>query len=102
MYTVGENWKDDPTFCQENGVIQVYTRRFGDGEFLCGIRNPHNSANNLGYFKNVRHPLMEKYFDFSNNIMAVNCIHTDVQARLNGEDFDLTKWVGSVETQFKK
>lgn len=102
MYTVGENWEDDPTLCQENGVIQVYTRRFGDGEFLCGIRNPHNSANNLGYFKNVRHPLMEKYFDFSNNIMAVNCIHTDVQARLNGEDFDLTKWVGSAETQFKK
>ena len=31
---------------------------------------------------------MEKYFDFSNNIMAVNCIHTDVQSRLNGEDFD--------------
>lgn len=88
MYAVGENWKDDPTFNQEDGVIQVYTRRFGDGEFLCGIRNPHNSANNLGYFKNVRHPLMEKYFDFSNNIMAVNCIHTDVQARLNGEDFD--------------
>ena len=102
MYTVGENWEEDPTFCQEDGVIQVYTRRFSDGEFLCGIRNPHNSANNIGYFKNVRHPLMEKYFDFSNNIMAVNCIHTDVQARLNGEDFDLTKWVGSVETQFKK
>ena len=102
MYAVGENWEDDPTFNKEDGVIQVYTRRFGDGEFLCGIRNPHNSANNLGYFKNVRNPLMEKYFDFSNNIMAVNCIHTDVQARLNGEDFDLTKWVGSVETQFKK
>ena len=88
LYSVGEDWNADPTLAPDNGVIQVYTRRFNDGEYLCGIRNPHNSSNNLGYFKNVIHPLMEKYFDFSNNIMAVNCIHTDVQARMNGEDFD--------------
>lgn len=88
LYTVGENWEDDPTLKQDDGVIQVYTKKFDDGEYLCGIRSPHNSANNLGYFKNVIHPLMEKYFDFSNNIMAVNCIHTDIQARMNGEDFD--------------
>ena len=31
---------------------------------------------------------MEEYFEFSNNIMAVNCIHTDIQSRMNGEDFD--------------
>ena len=88
LYTVGLDWNNDPTLTQDNGVIQVYTKRFADGELLCGIRNPHNSSNNLGYFKNVRHPLMEKYFDFSPNIMAVNCIHTDVQSRMNGEDFD--------------
>ena len=87
MYCVGEDWNDDPTLKPEEGVIQVYTPRFEDGEYLCGIRNPHNSPNNLGYFKNVRHPLMEKYFDFSPNIMAVNCICTDVQARQNGEDW---------------
>jgi len=90
LYTVGGDWNNDPTLSPEDGVIQVYTKRFSDGEYLCGIRNPHNSANNMGYFKNVCHPLMDKYFAFSKNIMAVNCIHTDVQARLNGEDFDLT------------
>lgn len=88
LYTVGEDWNSDPTLQPEEGVIQVYTKRFKDGEYLCGIRNPHNSSNNLGYFKNVRHKLMDTYFDFSDNIMAVNCIHTDVQARMNGEDFD--------------
>lgn len=88
LYTVGEDWNSDPTLLPEDGVIQVYTKRFDDGEYLCGIRNPHNSSNNLGYFKNVKHPLMDKYFDFSGNIMAVNCIHTDVQARMNGMDFD--------------
>lgn len=31
---------------------------------------------------------MEKYFEFSGNIMAVNCLHTDLQSRLNGADFD--------------
>ena len=86
LYSVGEDWAHDPTLLPEDGVIQVYTKRFNDGEYLCGIRNPHNSANNIGYFKNVHHPLMDKYFEFSNNIMAVNCIHTDVQARMNGED----------------
>ena len=88
LYTVGEDWNDDPTLVADDGVIQVYAPRFNDGEYLCGIRNPHNSANNIGYFKNVIHPLMDKYFEFSKNIMAVNCIHTDVQSRMNGEDFD--------------
>lgn len=86
LYVVGENWEDDPTLRPEPGVIQVYTKRFEDGEYLCGIRSPNNSSNNLGYFVNRKHPLMEEYFDFSDNIMAVNCLHTDVQARMNGED----------------
>lgn len=87
LYMVGEDWNNDPTLLQEEGTIQVYCLRFEDGEFLCGIRSPHNSSNNLGYFHNIKHPLMEKYFDFSNNIMAVNCIHTDIMCRMNGMDW---------------
>ena len=86
LHTVGEDWREDPTLKQEDGVIQVYTPRFDEGEYLCGIRNPHNSSNNLGYFKNVKHPLMKKYFRFSKNTMAVNCVGTDIQARMNGMD----------------
>lgn len=86
LYTVGEDWSADPTLRPEPGVIQVYAPKFADGEYLCGIRNPHNASNNMGYFRNVKHPLMEKYFDFSNNIMAVNCIETDIQDRMNGMD----------------
>ena len=88
LHTVGEDWREDPTLRPEDGVIQCYAPMFEDGEFLCGIRNPHNSANNMGYFHNVKHPLMSEYFGFSQNVMAVNCIETDVQARMNGEDFD--------------
>lgn len=100
LYTVGLDWNDDPTLVPEEGVIQCYTKRFGDGEYLCGIRSPNNSSNNIAYYHNVRHKLMEQYFDFSPNIMAVNCIHTDVEARLNGMDSKIR--VGSGETQFKK
>lgn len=86
LYAVGEDWSKDPTLRPEKGVIQCYTPRFEDGEYLCGIRSPHNAPSNTGYFKNVRHPLMEKYMEFSKNIIAVNCIETDVQSRLNGMD----------------
>lgn len=88
MYTVGENWNDDPTLNVEDGVIQCYTTRFNDGEYLCGIRNPHNSPNNICYLHNKHTDIMKRYFEFSPNILAVNCIHTDVQDRANGCDFD--------------
>ena len=88
VYSVGENWKNDPTLNKEDGVIQCYTSRFSDGEFLCGIRNPHNSPNNICYIHNIYSVEFEKYFKFSDNILAVNCIHTDIQDRANGCDFD--------------
>lgn len=88
LYSVGEDWQKDPTLNYEDGVIQCYTTRFEDNEFLCGIRNPHNSPNNICYLKNCKSIEMEKYFPFSTNIMAINCIETDAQSRLNGADFD--------------
>jgi hypothetical protein len=88
LHSVGDDWKKDNTLVHEDGTIQCYTKRFGNGEYICGFRSPNNSMNNVGYFHNVHHPLMEKYFDFSENIVAVNCIGTDVQSRMNGADFD--------------
>lgn len=88
LYAVGDNWEDDPTLNKDNGVIQCYTPRFEDGEYLCAIRNPHNSPNNICYLKNVYSEEIKKYFYFSKNILAVNCIHTDIQSRANGMDFD--------------
>ena len=88
LYAVGDNWELDPTLNVEEGVIQCYTSRFKDGEFLCAIRNPHNSPNNICYLKNTYSNEIERYFEFSDNILAVNCIHTDVQSRANGMDFD--------------
>ena len=88
LYTVGANWREDPTFQKEKGCIQCYTPRFGSGEYLAAFRNPHSSPNNVCHIHNTHSNYFEKYFAFSNNIMAVNCIETDIQDRCNGEDFD--------------
>ena len=90
LYSVGEHWENDPCFKQEQGTIQCYTTRFDDGEYLCGIRSPQNSPNNICYLKNTYSKEMQEYFPFSKNIVAVNCIGTDLQDRTNG----LIKWVG--------
>ena len=88
LYSVGGDYEKDPTLMQEFGSIQCYTKRFGNGEYLAAFRNPHNSPNNICYLHNVYSDEMDRYFAFSNNILAVNCIHTDIQDRANGCDFD--------------
>ena len=88
LYSVGEDFEKDPTLSQESDVIQCYTKRFDDNEYLAAFRNPHNSPNNICYLHNVYSKEMETYFPFSKNILAVNCIHTDIQDRSNGCDFD--------------
>lgn len=88
LYSVGEDWKDDPTLQKEDGCIQCYTPRFSSGEYLGAFRNPQNSPNNICHLHNMYSKYFEKYFEFSNNIMAVNCIETDIQDRANGMDFD--------------
>ena len=79
---------DDDTFSVEPGTIQCYTKRFSPGDFLAFFRSPFNSKNNLTYLHNVYDERLEKYFDFSNEIVAVNMIGTDFQDRNNGSDQD--------------
>lgn len=88
LYSVGGNWEKDPTLNYEEGTIQCYTKRFKDGEYLAAFRSPHNSPNNMCYLHNRYSAEMERYFRFSGNIIAVNCIHSDIQDRGNGLDFD--------------
>ena len=77
LYAAGGDWKKDPTLLHEDGTIQCYTSRFGDGEFLCAFRSPHNSPNNICYLHNHYSPEMEAYFPFSSNIIAVSYTHLD-------------------------
>ena len=88
LHMVGEDVNNDDTFKVEENVIQCYTERFADGEYLAEFRSPFNSKNNMGYLHNVYNAKLIKYFDFGKQIIAVNMIHTDFQDRNNGSDMD--------------
>ena len=88
LYSVGEDVHKDDTFAQEDGVIQCFTNRFDDGEYLAEFRSPFNSKNNLGYLHNTYSDKFDKYFNFGEQIIAINMIGTDFQDRNNGSDQD--------------
>jgi hypothetical protein len=78
----------DETLPVNEKYISVYTKRFKDKEELASFRNPHNAPNNIASFINVHSKLMDKYFNFSKNIIAVNLVETELQALANGLDQD--------------
>jgi len=88
LHSVGEDWKKDDTLKPEKNCIQCFTNRFEEGQCLAAFRNPHNAPNNICYMHNVYSEKLQKYFKFSPNIVAINCIQTDIQARANGMDED--------------
>lgn len=71
-----------------DNYISCYTEKFDNSEELAGFRNPHNSSNNIAVFKNYKHELMKKYFDFGNNVIAVNLVKTELQDLANSMDED--------------
>lgn len=84
-----EGWKNENCFTVQQDYIECYTRRFSSGVMLAGFRNPHNSPNNILSLKNVYPEELIKYFPYlGKNVLVVNGISTDVQARANGMDYD--------------
>lgn len=88
LHSVGEDINKDDTFTVEKDTIQCFTTRFKNNEYLACFRNPFNSKNNMGYLHNIHNDKMFRYFDFSDEIIAVNLIGTDFQDRNNGSDQD--------------
>ena len=88
LHAVGDDWRKDDSFYPEKDSIQCYTPLFKHDEYLAAFRNPHNSPNNICYMHNMWSNKLNKYFKFSNNIVAINCIGTDIQDRANGMDED--------------
>lgn len=79
---------EDKTLPASEEYISVYTKRFDDKEELVAFRNPHNAPNNIALFQNNKHELLDKYFNFSKNIVAVNLVNTELQDLANGLDQD--------------
>ena len=93
LAAAGEDVSNDKMFKLKKGedaAVQCYTERFPDGAELAEFRNPFNGRNNLGYMRNMYPPeKIRKYFKrFGKQIVAVNMIGTDFQARNNGSDQD--------------
>lgn len=86
-FILDKNYEDETLPLLKEGY-SVYTTKFEDEEELCMFRNPHNAPNNILLGVNKRNELMDKYFRFSTNIIAINMCNTDVQARANGADME--------------
>lgn len=88
LHAVGEDVEKDDTLRGRDDAIECYTKRFPPNLQLAGFRNPHNGKNNILSLYNVDSEKLNKYFDIGQQCVAVNCIHTDLQDRANGCDFD--------------
>lgn len=86
-FILDKNYEDETLPLLKEGY-SVYTTKFEDEEELCMFRNPHNAPNNILYGINKKSALMDRYFRFSPNIIAVNMCNTDVQSKANGADQD--------------
>lgn len=84
-----DGWKEENCFQVSRDHIECYSEKFQEGEVLTGFRSPHNSPNNILSFKNVYPEELIKYFPkLGKNVIVVNGIGTDLQARANGCDYD--------------
>lgn len=89
MKATGQDPEEEECFNVRDDGIECYTTRFADGERLAAFRSPHNSMNNIVHLYNVYPEILLKYFPkLGSNVIVVNAIHTDIQCRLNGMDFD--------------
>ena len=85
--------KNDRSLLEENGVVsslgkdEIYCSFFKE-ENVVGSRAPHMCMSNLLYAHNKKPKDLDKWFNFTRNIVVVDSINNNIQQRLNGCDFD--------------
>lgn len=89
QYAVGQNPLQEGCFQIRKDGVECYTSRFAEGASLAAFRSPHNSPNNIIHLYNVYPSSLIKYFpNLGDNVIILNAIGTDTQARLSGHDVD--------------
>ena len=68
------------------GIGNIHSKRFEYGKKLLGCRSPHTSTGNILLVKNVEDKLIDKYFNFTTEIVAINSIGENILQRLSGAD----------------
>lgn len=66
----------------------IHTKRYPYGKRVLGCRSPHISTSNVLVSKNMRHDLIDKYFNLTNEIVCINAIGENILERLSGADYD--------------
>jgi hypothetical protein len=67
---------------------QIHTSKFEYGKTLVASRSPHVTMGNVWTPVNVEASKIDRYFEFSDEIVAINSIGDNVLMRLSGADFD--------------
>ena len=76
------------TFTGESqlGIGNIHSKRFAYNQTLLGTRSPHVSAGNIWLPYNVEDEEIDKYFNFTEEILPLNAIGENVLQRLSGAD----------------
>lgn len=70
------------------GRETIYSKRFCFGKTILGSRSPHVCASNIYLATNKQNDEIERYFNLSEQIVAVNSIGETLLDRFSGSDFD--------------
>lgn len=68
------------------GVGNVHSTRFEYGKRLLGSRSPHVCCGNVLLVDNLAQPLLDTYFNLTNEIVCINSINENILQRLSGAD----------------
>lgn len=66
----------------------IHTTRYDYGKKILGCRSPHISTSNILITENMRHNLIDEYFNITDEIVCINAIDENILERLSGADYD--------------
>lgn len=66
----------------------IHTTRYPYGKKLLGCRSPHISTSNILISTNMRHDLIDMYFNLTEEIVCLNAMGENILERLSGADYD--------------
>jgi len=67
---------------------EIYCKYYNDKQEFCASRNPHINAGNVMFTTNKYHKEYDEWFNFTDNICAINFFDNDAPDRLQGCDTD--------------
>lgn len=70
------------------GIGNIHNIRFEYNKTLLGSRSPHVTMANIWLPINRENPLIDRYFNLTEEIVCINSIGENVLQRLSGADFD--------------